>query len=62
MTVTIHMGSMLLGFFLGYVVIATLFLYIGFTDTQWDKGFSDGYKVGCKIRRSYEDKDERATD
>ena len=61
MTVTIHMGSMLFGFFLGYVAIATIFLYIGFSDTRWDEGFSDGYKAGRKIR-NYEDKDERATD
>lgn len=57
MSVTIHMGSMLFGFFLGYVAIATIFLCIGYFDKRWDIGFSQGYTAGYKIRKSEEEKE-----
>lgn len=57
MSVTIHIGSMLFGFFLGYVVIATIFLCIGYFDKQWDIGFSQGYDAGYKVRKSEEKKE-----
>ena len=60
MTITIHMGSMLFGFFLGYVVIATIFLCIGYFSEQWDSGFSQGYNAGYKVRKSEEVTDESA--
>lgn len=47
MSITIHIGSLLLGFFLGYVAIATVFLTISF-DNRRSEGFSEGWKYGCE--------------
>ena len=45
MTITIHVGSFMLGFFAGYAVIAAIFLYLAFSE-RWSNGFSKGWKSG----------------
>lgn len=47
MSITIHIGSLLLGFFIGYAVIAAVFLAISF-DNRRSEGFSEGWKCGCE--------------
>ena len=44
---SIHMPSVLIGFFMGYVVLATVFLMIGFGD-RWHTAFSTGWDCGKK--------------
>ena len=43
MEITIHIGSMLFGFFLGYVAIATIGIFALFSG-KYDRGWSDGWK------------------
>lgn len=45
MTITIHIGSWLFGFFSGYVLL-TIIGTVLFYDSKWDDGFSKGYKAG----------------
>lgn len=48
MTITIHIGSFLVGFFVGYAVIAALFLFLAFSK-RWDAGFSQGWDCGKRF-------------
>ena len=41
---SIHPPSILIGFFIGYAVIATIFLLFYFSE-KWHNGFSEGWKV-----------------
>ena len=45
MTITIHVGSLILGFFVGYAVIAAVFLWLAFSE-RWSNGFCEGWKAG----------------
>ena len=45
---SIHIPSVLIGFFIGYVVIGSIFLLIGF-DNRWHEGFSFGWDSGKKF-------------
>ena len=47
MTITIHIDSFLLGFFVGYAAIAAIFLYLAFSE-RWSHGFGEGWKAGKK--------------
>ena len=47
MTITVHVGSFVLGLFVGYAVIAAVFLYLAFSE-RWSNGFSEGWKAGKK--------------
>ena len=45
---SIHIPSVLIGFFIGYAVIGAIFLFIGF-DNRWHDGFSIGWDSGKKF-------------
>ena len=45
MTIIIHVGSFVLGFFVGYAVIAAIFLHLAFSE-RWSNGFGEGWKAG----------------
>lgn len=45
MTITIQAGSFVLGFLVGYAVIAAIFLWLAFSE-RWSNGFGEGWKAG----------------
>ena len=45
MTVEIHIGSMLFGVLIGYLLIGSIFLKLYF-DGRYDEGFSKGWGYG----------------
>lgn len=51
MAVTIHVGSVFFGFFLGYAVMGGVFLAMSFSE-RWHTGFSEGWKA----RKEYEER------
>ena len=50
-TITLHPGSIAVGFILGYGVIAALFLWMGYHDGG---RFDQGWKAGCEYGRKSE--------
>ena len=50
MTITIDVSSLTIGFFIGYAVVATIFL-IGSLNERWSVGFSEGFRAGLKTAR-----------
>ena len=62
MTITIHVGSFMLGFFVGYAVIAAIFLWLAFSE-RWSNGFSEGWKAGKEYaEKKMEEGEADATD
>ena len=57
MTITIHVGSFLLGFFAGYAVIAAIFLYLAFSE-RWSNGFGEGWKAGKEYEKKKKEGEE----
>lgn len=43
--IVIHLGSFAVGFFVGYLVLATVWIGETFTK-RWDDGFNVGWKAG----------------
>lgn len=50
-TFNIHVGSLLIGFFIGYGVIAAFFLWFDYHDGG---RFDQGWKAGCEYGRRSE--------
>lgn len=50
MTITIHIGSWLFGFFSGLVLLAIIGSAL-FYDSRWSDGFSVGYKSGAESEK-----------
>ena len=59
MTITIHIPSMVIGFFIGYIVIAVIFMAF-IHGEQWDIGFSAGWDAHKK--HTEKDEEEMNTD
>ena len=58
---SIHPPSILIGFFIGYVAIATIFILICFSE-KWDNGFNEGWKAGKKFAEDRMKEKEGKTD
>ena len=54
MTITIHVGSFVLGFCVGYAVMAAIFLYLSFSE-RWSNGFGEGWKAGKEYAKKMEE-------
>lgn len=55
MTITIHIGSWLFGFFSGYVLLGVIGTAL-FFNSKWENGFAEGYRAGkesekCKLAK-----------
>lgn len=46
--INLHMPSLFIGFLIGYIVIATVCLWIEFDD-RWHTGFGKGWDCGKKF-------------
>lgn len=55
MTITIHLLSLLLGFFLGTVLVTSIMLWV-FFDERWSIGFTNGWECGKKYAEELEEK------
>lgn len=58
---SIHPPSILIGFFIGYAVIATIFLLFYFSE-KWHNGFSQGWEAGKKFAEDKMKEKEGKTD
>lgn len=44
MTITLHVGSLIIGFLIGYVVASSIILWMEFADdSRWHMGWSQGW-------------------
>lgn len=46
--ISIHIPSVLIGFLIGYIVIATLWLLFTLKDASWGSGWDYGYRSGIE--------------
>ena len=52
--ISIHIPSVLIGFLIGYIVVATLWISITEKDASWGNGWGYGYKSGIEEGRKRE--------
>ena len=46
--ISTHIPSVLIGFLIGYIVIATVWLLTSLTDAHWGNGWYYGYRSGIE--------------
>lgn len=52
--ISIHIPSVLIGFVIGYIVFATLWILITENDASWGNGWDYGYRSGIEEGRKRE--------
>ena len=52
--ISIHIPSVLIGFVIGYIVVATLWISITENDASWGNGWHYGYRSGIEEGRKRE--------
>lgn len=52
--ISIHIPSVLIGFLIGYIVLATSWIFITAKDASWGNGWDYGYKSGIEEGRKRE--------
>ena len=55
-TISLHVPSIIIGFFLGYVLVAALFLWFEMQDRgDFAAGWDAGYEYGCSKKEKQEE-------
>lgn len=52
--ISIHIPSVFIGFLIGYIVLATLWILISAKDASWGNGWDCGYRSGIEEGRKRE--------
>lgn len=52
--ISIHIPSVAIGFLIGYIVLATLWILISAKDASWGSGWDFGYRSGIEEGRKRE--------
>lgn len=52
--ISIHIPSVLIGFLIGYIVLATSWIFITAKDASWGDGWNYGYRSGIEEGRKRE--------
>lgn len=52
--ISIHIPSVAIGFLIGYIVLATLWILISAKDASWGSGWDLGYRSGIEEGRKRE--------
>ena len=54
----LHIPSIVIGFFLGYIVVSILWFIFSFNE-NWDRGFGDDYKACSEYYKSKKTKNDK---